>query len=452
MITKWLLISATTTLVIVVNMGDESSLALEQRGIRVAGAVGMVSGLQGDAFVTRDGVQKEQPIKFQDNVHERDLVTTSERAQAELLLGSAMLLTILPDSVVVITDNRSLELRQGSIDLALPNGRLSDGETVFIETPGATVRASDVLMTIQAFLTNPTAPDHQHKNASVTRTTHGRTMTADSFYVREGTAEIIERTSGMRTSLSAGRGISITDHAMAAQFKEPIPTGEQIKPIPAVPQHADVGEVAQRHITDLHTNQVIALSEIVLRGAKGSTTAEGETGNAADGNVPTGVSAGYLSTSAALTSSGSGLLTSSVSGAVSLPGNGSFNAFSSAGASSLSSSASVSFVPPSPTGGTTPSTAFFTITPQSTLPTTVTTLPTTVTPLPPTVPTLPITVTPLPPTVIPLPPTVSTLPTTLTVGGSVPTSTFARAPLDRAGINPDTLKVNPSILNQNIRK
>jgi len=101
---------------------------------------GVVTGLEGQAVVTRPVVTQPIPLKFKDDLFLRDQVETKERSLVRVLLGGKALVTIRELSNFTITEEpgrSTVNLKSGKVAVAVAKSLLKPGEVVEIRTPNA---------------------------------------------------------------------------------------------------------------------------------------------------------------------------------------------------------------------------------------------------------------------------------------------------------------------------
>ncbi|HET7875687.1 MAG TPA: FecR domain-containing protein [Methylomirabilota bacterium] len=102
--------------------------------------VGVVTTLNGSASVSRASLPQGQPLKFKDDVFERDRISTAEQSLVRVLLGGKAVITIRELSVMTITEEAGraqVNLTSGKIAVAVAKARMRPGDTLEIRTPGA---------------------------------------------------------------------------------------------------------------------------------------------------------------------------------------------------------------------------------------------------------------------------------------------------------------------------
>lgn len=133
---------------------------------------GVVTTLEGTVTATRAAATL--PLRFKDDVFQRDTITTGEQSLARMLLGGKAVVTVRERSVLTITElpNRStIDIESGKFALAVARERMRPGEVIEIRTPNAIagVRGSVVVTEVES--------------------TGGATPVASSLYVITGTMD-----------------------------------------------------------------------------------------------------------------------------------------------------------------------------------------------------------------------------------------------------------------------
>ncbi len=102
--------------------------------------VGIVTTLQGQASVARPTLPQPLPLKFKDDVFEKDRISTAENSLVRVLLGGKAVVTVRELSVLTITENlgrAEINLQSGKIALAVAKQRMKPGETITIRARNA---------------------------------------------------------------------------------------------------------------------------------------------------------------------------------------------------------------------------------------------------------------------------------------------------------------------------
>ncbi|HYE90895.1 MAG TPA: FecR domain-containing protein, partial [Terriglobales bacterium] len=133
---------------------------------------GVVTTLEGSVTATRAAAT--QPLRFKDDVFQRDKITTGEQSLARMLLGGKAVVTVRERSVLTITelpDRSTIDIESGKFALAVARERMRPGEVIEIRTPNAIagVRGSVVVTEVES--------------------TGGAAPVASSLYVITGTME-----------------------------------------------------------------------------------------------------------------------------------------------------------------------------------------------------------------------------------------------------------------------
>jgi hypothetical protein len=148
------------TLVAGIAMVGATTLALPPAAQAQAPKAGTVTTLQGTATVTRVSLAAPAPpalpLKFRDDVFQRDRIATGDDSLARILLGGKAVVTVRERSVLTITETATtatIDITAGKIALAVAKDRLRPGESVDVKTPNAiagvrgTVLIAEVLQT-----------------------------------------------------------------------------------------------------------------------------------------------------------------------------------------------------------------------------------------------------------------------------------------------------------------
>jgi hypothetical protein len=102
--------------------------------------VGIVTTLDGQATVARSTLPQPLPLKFKDDVFEKDRISTAENSLVRVLLGGKAVVTVRELSVLTITENlgrAEINLQSGKIALAVAKQRMKPGETITIRARNA---------------------------------------------------------------------------------------------------------------------------------------------------------------------------------------------------------------------------------------------------------------------------------------------------------------------------
>ncbi len=107
--------------------------------------IGIVTGIQGQATVSRVALPQPAALRFKDDVFFRDQIATRERSTVRLLLGGKGTLTVREQSQVTLDEavtpdggRRSvIGLLAGKIGAAIAHALMRPGESVEIQTPNA---------------------------------------------------------------------------------------------------------------------------------------------------------------------------------------------------------------------------------------------------------------------------------------------------------------------------
>ncbi|HEV8473260.1 MAG TPA: FecR family protein [Methylomirabilota bacterium] len=101
--------------------------------------VGIATTVLGPVTIARASAPAE-PLKFKDDIHLNDRVTTGERGFTRLLLGGKAVVTAREHSVLTITEvpgTSTVSLVSGRISVVVDKAKMRPGELVEIKTPNA---------------------------------------------------------------------------------------------------------------------------------------------------------------------------------------------------------------------------------------------------------------------------------------------------------------------------
>jgi hypothetical protein len=275
----------------------------EQRGIRVDPGLGVVTALEGEAVVEYMAHNAE-PLHFQDRVKQHGQIRTSREGHVEVLWDNRFLMTIPHDSAVVVRASDSAELIRGGMDIALPIGSLGEGKTFRLITPHARLDLEAGSVSIHTNMDPIVARGPASKKANQMPISPG-----DVIYVHEGSVQLTNTLSNVRSTVAAGEAATISGLATTHSGNVPLHT----HPVLAQPSDREPSVSTQKQIMDLHRHHVVAFSEVLLRN-RNNEQADASTTVASTTNAPTTTTAGYVATSNALTSGAgaNGILTAAV--------------------------------------------------------------------------------------------------------------------------------------------
>jgi hypothetical protein len=102
--------------------------------------VGVVTTLSGHATVARPTLPQPQPLRFKDDVFERDRIRTGEKSIVRVLMGGKALITVRELSELTITEapgRSTVNLVSGKVALGVVKDRMRPGESIEVRTPNA---------------------------------------------------------------------------------------------------------------------------------------------------------------------------------------------------------------------------------------------------------------------------------------------------------------------------
>lgn len=131
--------------------------AFAQQAAAPGQGIGVVTALQGEATVTRAALPQPAPLRFRDDVFNRDQIVTRERSTVRLLLGGKGTLTIREQSQVLLDDSvapdggrRSMiSLLGGKIGAAIARALMRSGEQVEVRTPNAVAAVRGTVFVVE---------------------------------------------------------------------------------------------------------------------------------------------------------------------------------------------------------------------------------------------------------------------------------------------------------------
>src|SRR5690242_11839243 len=119
--------------------------------------IGLVTTLEGKAYVAREGVSKPMPLGAQDEVFVHDVIETQSHSRLKILFQDDSLITIAENSRLAIRDyvhsgrtpsKMVIQLDRGTIRSSI-GGHPSAPESMFeIQTPTASMAARDAYFTV----------------------------------------------------------------------------------------------------------------------------------------------------------------------------------------------------------------------------------------------------------------------------------------------------------------
>ncbi len=143
--------------------------------------VGVVTTLSGSATVARPTVPQPLPLKFKDDVFEKDRISTAEKSLVRVLLGGKAIVTVRELSVLTITEDMGraeINLQSGKIALAVAKQRMKPGESI-------TIRARNAVAAIRG-----TVVIAEIRTATAQAGQPAQFGGIGTFHVRNGTVEV----------------------------------------------------------------------------------------------------------------------------------------------------------------------------------------------------------------------------------------------------------------------
>ena len=120
---------------------------------QTAGAVGIVTTLQGQATVAHAvSSSSSVPLKFKDNIFERDRINTAENSIVKVLMGGRAVVTVRELSVLTITEDlgkTTINLESGKIAVAVVKQRMKPGERLEVHTPNAVAAVRGTVFVVE---------------------------------------------------------------------------------------------------------------------------------------------------------------------------------------------------------------------------------------------------------------------------------------------------------------
>ena len=117
-----------------------------------AGAVGIVTTLQGQATVVHASSAATTPLKFKDSIFERDRINTAENSIVKVLMGGRAVVTVRELSVLTITEDvgkTTINLESGKIAVAVAKQRMKPGEKLEVHTPNAVAAVRGTVFVVE---------------------------------------------------------------------------------------------------------------------------------------------------------------------------------------------------------------------------------------------------------------------------------------------------------------
>ncbi|HET7874871.1 MAG TPA: FecR family protein, partial [Methylomirabilota bacterium] len=198
-------------------------LAPAPAGAQASQGVGVVTTLNGQATVSRASLPQPLPLKFKDEVFERDRIRTGEKSIVRVLLGGKALITVRELSELTVTEeaNRStVRLASGKVAMGVLRSRMKPGDSVEVRTPNAiaAVRGTVfVVEIIRASASSHAGPVPPTTNVYVIR---GRVEVLDPANPGAVLASVGAMESFGRTGTAPGQRRALTPAAVAAIFAD----------------------------------------------------------------------------------------------------------------------------------------------------------------------------------------------------------------------------------------
>ncbi len=117
-----------------------------------AAGVGVVTTLSGQATVARATLSQPLPLRFKDDVFEKDRISTAEKSIVRVLLGGKALVTVRELSVLTITEETgrsTVDLASGKIAVGVARQRMRPGEVIEIRTSNAVAVVRGTVLVVE---------------------------------------------------------------------------------------------------------------------------------------------------------------------------------------------------------------------------------------------------------------------------------------------------------------
>ncbi len=117
-----------------------------------AAGVGIVTTLSGQASVARAALPQPLPLRFKDDVFEKDRISTAEKSIVRVLLRGKALVTVRELSVLTITEETgrsTVDLASGKIAVGVARQRMRPGEVIEIRTPNAVAVVRGTVLVVE---------------------------------------------------------------------------------------------------------------------------------------------------------------------------------------------------------------------------------------------------------------------------------------------------------------
>ncbi len=117
-----------------------------------AAGVGIVTTLSGQATVARAALPQPLPLRFKDDVFQKDRISTAEKSIVRVLLGGKALVTVRELSVLTVTEKMgrsTVDLASGKIAVGVARQRMRPGEILEIRTPNAVAAVRGTVLVVE---------------------------------------------------------------------------------------------------------------------------------------------------------------------------------------------------------------------------------------------------------------------------------------------------------------
>jgi hypothetical protein len=117
-----------------------------------AAGVGVVTTLSGQATVARAALPQPRPLRFKDDVFEKDRISTAEKSIVRVLLAGKALVTVRELSALTVTEQAgrsTVELASGKIAVGVARQRMRPGEVIEIRTPNAVAAVRGTVLVVE---------------------------------------------------------------------------------------------------------------------------------------------------------------------------------------------------------------------------------------------------------------------------------------------------------------
>ena len=114
--------------------------------------VGVVTTIQGQATVAHLTSATDLPLKFKDNIFERDRINTAENSIVKVLMGGKAIVTVRELSVLTITEDlgkTTINLESGKIAVAVARQLMKPGDRLEVHTPNAVAAVRGTVFVVE---------------------------------------------------------------------------------------------------------------------------------------------------------------------------------------------------------------------------------------------------------------------------------------------------------------